>query len=166
MSPQLSEPFFLFLIPPSIVSLPWLPPTVTNSTLRHNTLCQPASTSTHVPAKPPSSFLSSPPDIPSQTTIHLHLFSLYPACHRLLSPRLGLSAIPFVHAILPTLLRPTIPLSLLPSHIYLHALCVCMWVRERHWEHCSIRRSKGVWISHHKEKQNTLMCACILTKQW
>lgn len=79
VSPTLRPLLLLLFIPPSIVSFPWLPSAMTNLTLRHNTFCQPASTSPHVPAEPPSSFLSSPPLSSQKFCISSFILSVSPA---------------------------------------------------------------------------------------
>lgn len=134
MSPPLSNPPPLLFISPSIVSFLWLPSTMTNSTLRHNTFCQPASSSSHVPANHGwfifpllSPGLSTShtfwfPDFyaPSLSgPIHLHLCPLYPASHHLLSPLLNLFALPFIFDILPTLHPSSLPLPSYPTFRHL-----------------------------------------------
>lgn len=134
MSPPLSNLHPLFFISPSIVSFLWLPSTMTNSTLRHNTFCQPASSSSHVPANhgwfifpllSPGLSTSHPfwfPDFytPSLSgPIHLHLCPLYPASHHLLSPLHNLFALPFICDILPTLHPSSLPLPSYPTFRHL-----------------------------------------------
>lgn len=147
MSPPLSNPPPLLFISPSIVSFLWLPSTMTNSTLRHNTFCQPASSSSHVPANHGwfifpllSPGLSTShtfwfPDFyaPSLSgPIHLHLYPLYPASHHLLSPLLNLFALPFICDILPTLHPSSLPLPSYPTF--------------RHLSSCSLHNKRAPFL--------------------